>query len=160
MTPPTPTAEPQFRRARPRSRTIGLPRAALLLWIAALLVGLLQVGQAMAAGASGATVVVGPLQDRRPQLPLLADTPLLGLQVGPRTRLLYGQETNSARFLPDLARQREEAANTVGLELRTSKPGRDLRQLLRVQLSSSSALHFRPRRSGLVVSYRAQFWPL
>lgn len=44
------------------------------------------------------------------------------------------------------------------LEYRSARPLHDLRdQLLRVELSGSSSLHLRPRRSGMMVTWRAQF---
>lgn len=46
----------------------------------------------------------------------------------------------------------------LALEFRTTSAVRDIREgLLKLQLSNSSSLHFQPRRSGAVLSWRAQF---
>lgn len=86
---------------------------------------------------------------------------------GPRAVLAVRAELGAnARIGYDLisahrgAAADEEAASggRLALEFRTTSATRDLREgLLKVQLSNSSSLHFRPRRSGVMVSWRAQF---
>ncbi len=47
---------------------------------------------------------------------------------------------------------------SLGLGFKTAPSGAaGMKGLLRVQLSSDSALHFRPRGGGLTVTYKAQF---
>lgn len=49
------------------------------------------------------------------------------------------------------------AQASLGLEFRRNSGSQSARDLLKIQLTSGSALNFRPRSGGLVVTYRAQF---
>lgn len=47
--------------------------------------------------------------------------------------------------------------SSLGLEFRRKSSSQSAKDLLRVQLTSDSALNFRPRSGGMVVTYRSQF---
>ena len=46
---------------------------------------------------------------------------------------------------------------SLGLEFRRKSSSQAAKDLLKVQLTSDSALNFRPRGGGMVVTYRSQF---
>jgi hypothetical protein len=79
----------------------------------------------------------------------------LRFELGPRTQLLL-QPPQRLAGLPEQSRASESGLG-VELKLRPASSSRDLQQLLRLQLSQRSALQFRPRSGGLVISYREQF---
>lgn len=93
----------------------------------------------------------------------LADRPSLRFDVGSRTRLLVQppQRLGSASPAAALALEQQARVNEsgVGLEfkLRPARGSRDLKQLLRLQLTQRSALQFRPRSGGLALTYREEF---
>ncbi len=79
---------------------------------------------------------------------------VLALPLGQRTRLIY----EPGRVLPpNPLADVQPAAPSLGLEFKGPDANQGPRGLLRVQLSGNSAVQFRPRRSGLVVTYRAEF---
>ena len=47
--------------------------------------------------------------------------------------------------------------STLGLEFRRKSSTQSAKDLLKVQLTADSALNFRPRGGGMVVTYRSQF---
>jgi hypothetical protein len=64
----------------------------------------------------------------------------------------------AARWLDPSDAGANTAAARVALEFKSKSTVRDLRtSLFRVQLSGTSALHFRPRGGGLNVAYRESF---
>lgn len=84
------------------------------------------------------------------------NNPVIGLRLSDRTRVIY--EPKPVRPWADnngLTQQRSE--QRVGLEFRNRSGTRELRNLLRVQLTSDSTLQFRPRSGGLAVSWRSEF---
>lgn len=80
--------------------------------------------------------------------------PMLAMPLGPRTRLIY-----EPRRLPppNAFADAQPTPPSLGLEFKGPDANQGPRGLLRVQLSGTSAVQFRPRRSGLAVSYRAEF---
>ena len=84
------------------------------------------------------------------------NNPVIGLPLSERTRLIY--EPKPVRPWADnngLTQQRSE--QRVGLEIRNRSGTRELRNLLRVQLTSDSTLQFKPRSGGMAVSWRSEF---
>ncbi|HZF78462.1 MAG TPA: hypothetical protein VEZ89_01610 [Rubrivivax sp.] len=47
--------------------------------------------------------------------------------------------------------------STLGLEFRRKSNTQSAKDLLKVQLTADSALNFKPRGGGMVVTYRSQF---
>ncbi|HLL18926.1 MAG TPA: hypothetical protein VK439_09090 [Rubrivivax sp.] len=47
--------------------------------------------------------------------------------------------------------------SSLGLEFRRKSSSQSAKDLLKVQLTADSALNFRPRGGGMVVTYRSQF---
>jgi hypothetical protein len=47
--------------------------------------------------------------------------------------------------------------STLGLEFRRKSSTQSAKDLLKVQLTADSALNFKPRGGGMVVTYRSQF---
>lgn len=84
--------------------------------------------------------------------------PTLGLPLSSRARLVYEPRPSRpwAESSP-AALAGAPAEDKLGLEFKTVSATSGAKNLLRVQLSASSALQFRPRGGGLNVSYRAQF---
>lgn len=121
------------------------------------------------AAAAAAAVLLGTLlpvaalaADERhapPSAPTLAasmrgEVPALQLAVAPRARLFYEPK-------PELPWQAASPLapppeHRLGLEFRSGE-SHSPRHLLRLQMSATSALHFRPRGGGLAVSWRSQF---
>jgi hypothetical protein len=90
----------------------------------------------------------------------LAQRPSLRFDLGSRTQLLVQPPQRLAGGAYGLALEPSRVSETgVGLELklRPASNSRDLKQLLRLQLSQRSALQFRPRSGGLAITYREQF---
>lgn len=83
--------------------------------------------------------------------------PTLGLPLTARTSVVY--EPRPVRPWADgnPATIGAPAEAKLGLEFKKVSATTGAKNLLRVQLSASSALQFRPRGGGLNVSYRAQF---
>jgi hypothetical protein len=89
-----------------------------------------------------------------------APSPLPGAQlrmtIGKRTTLVY--EPRTLAPAQPMVVQPTAAAPSIGLEFKGSaNPAAGVSSLLRVQLTTDAAVHFRPRRGGLAISYRAQF---
>jgi hypothetical protein len=83
--------------------------------------------------------------------------PTLGVQLSQGTRFVY--EPRPVRPWADgnPAVVGAPAEAKLGLEFKTVSASTGAKNLLRVQLSASSALQFRPRGGGMNISYRAQF---
>lgn len=88
--------------------------------------------------------------------PAFAAEPLR-LDLGSQTRLVYEPKPWSpTHALPqDAGRAPPQAM--LGLEFAGRSATRDVKSLLRVQLSADSMLNFRPRGGGLHVTYRSTF---
>jgi hypothetical protein len=91
----------------------------------------------------------------------LSQRPSLRFDLGSRTQLLVQPPQRLPGGAYGLALEPSRVSETaVGLELKLRPAGnasRDLKQLLRLQLSQRSALQFRPRSGGLAITYREQF---
>jgi hypothetical protein len=91
----------------------------------------------------------------------LAQRSSLHIELGPRARLLLQPPQRFAAETSPLALDQARASESgVGVEFKlrpASRSPRDLKQMLRVQLSQRSALQFRPRSGGLAITYREQF---
>jgi hypothetical protein len=91
----------------------------------------------------------------------LSQRPALRFELGPRTQLLLQPPQRVATSASALALDPPRASESgVGIELKLRPAGsssRELKQLLRLQLSQRSALQFRPRSGGLAITYREQF---
>jgi hypothetical protein len=101
---------------------------------------------------------MAPLVDEQPldAQGLGFDNPMIGVPLTARTRLIYQPKPvrpwNNNNGLTD-----SRPEQLVGLEFRSRSGARDLRNLLRVQLTSDSSLQFKPRSGGLAVSWRSEF---
>lgn len=83
--------------------------------------------------------------------------PPLQLELTPQTRVTYQPKPwTPAQVLPqDMGRAPAQAA--LSLEFAGRSATRDVKSLLRVQLSADSVLNFRPRGGGLTVTYKSSF---
>lgn len=81
----------------------------------------------------------------------------LRMGLTPNARLVYEPRPwQPATPLPsDYAVARQQAS--LGLEFKAPSKDNNIRSLLRVQLSGDSFVQFRPRSSGLAVTYKSQF---
>jgi hypothetical protein len=66
-------------------------------------------------------------------------------------------ERLSPQVAPPLSQETELPSERVALEFKSSDKASMYRGLVRFQLSSSSSLLLRPRRGGMMVSWRASF---
>jgi hypothetical protein len=108
--------------------------------------------QSLKARAMASVVGVQPLDAQG----LRFDNPVIGVPLTPRTRLIY--EPRPVHPWSDnngLTQPRPE--QRVGFEFKSRSGARDLRNLLRLQLTSDSSLQFKPRSGGLAVSWRSEF---
>lgn len=93
---------------------------------------------------------------------LIAATPVfaaepLKLALSPGARLVYTPKPWApATALPEDAGRAPPQAQ-LGLEFAGRSASKDVKSLLRVQLSADSVLNFRPRGGGLTVTYRSTF---
>ena len=79
--------------------------------------------------------------------------------MSPRTSVLFERSRAAPLAEPTAPRVMAAAATRVGVEFRPVSAGNALKPIgaLRVQLSDSSTLSFKPRRGGVLVSWRSQF---
>ncbi len=86
-----------------------------------------------------------------------AELPALRVDVSERARLVV-QPPQRMAFAGAVGPESSPATEAgVGVEFKLATADRVPRHLLRVQLSSRSALQLRPRSRGLAVTYREQF---
>ena len=79
--------------------------------------------------------------------------------VSPRTSVLFERSRAVPLSEPTAARLVTAPATRVGVEFRPASAGNSLKPIgaLRVQISDNSSLSFKPRRGGVLVSWRSQF---
>ncbi len=88
--------------------------------------------------------------------PVLAAQPLK-LELNERARLVYTPKPWApATPRPEDAGRAPPQAQ-LGLEFAGHSASKDVKSLLRVQLSGDSVLNFRPRGGGLTVTYKSTF---
>ena len=91
----------------------------------------------------------------------LSQRSALRFELGSRTQLLVQPPQRLANSSAALALEEPRVSEAgVGVELKlrpASRSPRELKQLLRLQLSQRSALQFRPRSGGLAITYREEF---
>ncbi len=142
---PTPRSTAPRSPARLGTARRSILAQARLWWLAGLALGL------------GAACQAAP--DAQPAGPAPAPLPQaqLRLALTPRTAMVYEpQRVPSPAELAD--RSVAPVPHALGLEFRTpSASAHGPESVLRLQLSAGAALHLRPRRRGVALSYRVQF---
>jgi hypothetical protein len=120
-----------------------------------LLVLLMCVGSGLAAAQD---LAGNPASVAGPALPF-GESPLrpgqLRLSLTERTHLIVEPASLQPPMDSALGLPANKWQPKVGLEFKS--PDRSVRSLLRIQLQGDSALHFRPRGGGLIVTYQSLF---